>query len=425
MYSRNHKHFPPEAMNEESLFNRVYTFFSDEGAEWNYSLFVSEGDLAAGGVIQPPSAVGNIVFPVVWNFLDAIYAIFAAAKQLLDEDDYHQTQNKVKAVCNILSGVQMLVLSYNPALSAALHLSGASALASPAFAIAMAADLVSATIDFCNAAKEVEFEGWLEERLKEADFFEERIQKLNKKIKDEEEKLEKLRKEIQEDEISSFKIKEGKLDKIRQKISALENKKTELANLKQKPLLDAIGSRCRVYCEDGDPTKSKEERKKFITDKCGPYLNVTKGRKEPCLTCEIVGSFQKTADDKDRTTNDKIQTTLEQNYKKTCFNLGFKSLSLVGMTMLAISPFVGAACPPLGVALFAAGMTITTGVALYYLIKNGPQMANTIKNKAMAIKNDLKKAAIANRLPFFKPAPKKRDEEEPLLNPVNFAEGHQ
>ena len=117
-----------------------------------------------------------------WNYADSVYSITQGIRQILDEEDYRQTQNKIKGIVNIISGIEMFVFSYNPALTAALGLAGGAALASPAFALAMLCDLITATIDFYNAQKEVEFQGWLEERIKEINYLEKRIETLREKI---------------------------------------------------------------------------------------------------------------------------------------------------------------------------------------------------------------------------------------------------
>ena len=65
-----------------------------------------------------------------------------------------------------------------------------------------------------------------------------------------------------------------------------------------------------------------------------------------------------------------IQAALEEKYQAAKTTLVMKTLSFVGMSLLAVSPFVSAALPPVGLALFIAGVAITSGVSFYYLYKN-------------------------------------------------------
>lgn len=125
--------------------------------EINYYGFTLVNLLNAPGinVISLAQATSEIVLPVVWNYLDGACSVAVGLSQLLDEDDYRQGQLKVKGVLNILSGVQLFLLSYNPPLIAALGITGApTILAGASFALAMAVDLVCATMDYMNARTE-------------------------------------------------------------------------------------------------------------------------------------------------------------------------------------------------------------------------------------------------------------------------------
>ena len=173
------KDFLPEGVFLDNLFESSV----DLTEEWNYVLGVTAADLAASGLPSPSPNITNIYVPVIWDYLNGIFAIGNGGKQLLfTSDDYRQASNKVKAVLNILSGVKLLSLSYNPALTGALHLSGASTLAGPAFALAAATDLTHVCIDYLHALKESTFEGWLDERLQEINFYNKRIKEVRRKV---------------------------------------------------------------------------------------------------------------------------------------------------------------------------------------------------------------------------------------------------
>jgi hypothetical protein len=133
----------------------------------------------AVGAIKLSDAVSNTILPTIWNYLDGACAISVGLNQLLDEDNYRQGQMKVKGLLNILSGIQLFILSYNPPLATALGVTGAPAvLAGSSFALAMLVDLITASIDFYNTYKESEINGWLEEKQKEYTFISDRLKTL-------------------------------------------------------------------------------------------------------------------------------------------------------------------------------------------------------------------------------------------------------
>jgi hypothetical protein len=128
------------------------------------------------GIALPTNV--NIGIAVGWNVMfDAPAAIINGVNLLLEEDDYRHTQNKIKGVVSILAGVTGLTMSYNPALEAALKL-GTAGFAGPVFAFMALCDLANAAVDFYQASREVDVETWFEERIKEINFLENRLDKL-------------------------------------------------------------------------------------------------------------------------------------------------------------------------------------------------------------------------------------------------------
>lgn len=90
-----------------------------------------------------------------WNYADAICAIGLGLQQLLGEQQKYKMRTKAKGLLNIISGVQLFLLSYNPPLTLALGIPAGVTLAAPSFALAMGIDLVTAAIDFYTAYEEL------------------------------------------------------------------------------------------------------------------------------------------------------------------------------------------------------------------------------------------------------------------------------
>lgn len=311
---------------------QFYKYLGTTGAEWNYAIGMP---LNAAVLAQSIPSNAGLGLTLGWNYLDAVYAIGLGTFQLLDEEDYRQTQNKAKGILNIISGVQLFLLSYNPPLAAALGLAGGAALAAPAFALAMACELVSASIDFYNAEKEVKFEGWLEERAKEISYDRIRISELGKKITKPDNKKAKL-------EIEYLEAKKRKLET---KIQTIEKD---------------IYARSRVYC-DNDPSQNKSRKVENILNKYDPEGNT-----------QINDELKKEVTPDDIKSDKQIQKTLTESYKENRDNLALKTASFVGMTLLAVSGFVS--CPP----LLIIGLCITAVVAGIYIHRNSKKIIETI-----------------------------------------------
>ncbi|OGT47034.1 MAG: hypothetical protein A3E83_04105 [Gammaproteobacteria bacterium RIFCSPHIGHO2_12_FULL_41_20] len=315
------------------------------GTDWNYSIGTAINDAAAIPTVILPAQT-TLGIALGWNYADSVYSITQGIRQILDEEDYRQTQNKIKGIVNIISGIEMFVFSYNPALTAALGLAGGAALASPAFALAMLCDLITATIDFYNAQKEVEFQGWLEERIKEINYLEKRIETLREKIM----------------RPSSNEKTDFLNDSTLQTIDYLAKEKLRLID-KRNQLIAVMQSRCRVYCHD--TTVSTDEQ----TARATWVKQTLDGLTEKSISID----YQSKPTDIDTRINNHVQSQLTKQYQESRNNLAMKALSFVGMTLLAVGTFV--ACPP----LLIVGLVVTSIVAAYYLYKNKERIAAKIK----------------------------------------------
>lgn len=315
------------------------SYLCEHGAEGNYVIGTTISDLSATSIITLPSNA-SLGVTIGWNYLDGAYAIMLGLHQLADEENYRQAQNKAKGLLNIISGVQMFAFSYNPALTAALGLTGGAALAAPAFALSMLCELVTASIDFYNASREVEFTGWLEERAKESDYLQQRIRKLDKKIK-------KMQQQRDDDETMLLLNKKHHVS-----LQELINKKTQLEN-KEKQLIESMQSRSRVYCHDKKVNADERDTRSQFIEK-----TLIK------LTTPIVCDYKTQPTTSDQFVDKKIQNTMKRQYNENLTNLIIKGISFVGMALLAVAPFV--ACPP----LLIIGLVVTSLVAAYYLHKN-------------------------------------------------------
>ncbi len=268
---------------QKSVINEMFAYFVRAGAEWNYAVGVPLNYVASfSKAIPKPASLG---ISLGWNYLDAIYCIAQGMEQLCDETDYRQTENKIKGVANILSGVQMFLLSYNPALTCVLGLSGGAALIAPSFALSMGFDLVTAVIDYQHAQKEVTFEGWKKEREKEINFYQSKIKKLEK--------------------INSQDKKIDLLKKKKEKVEGQINLRASFQNNNLTSLETEIKRIENMWDKNEDDRKKLENLKQ---EKC-------------------------------------IHEKLHENYQKQRTNLFVKTASFVGMTCLAVASCVS--CPPL------------------------------------------------------------------------------
>lgn len=289
------------------------------------------------GLSNPPihalhlaPTVANIALPVVWNYLDGACALAVGLNQLLDEDNYRQTQMKVKGLLNIFSGVQLFLLSYNPLLVSSLGITGApAALAGTSFAIAMLVDVITAAIDFVNAWKEKNINGWLEERYKEYIFLQKRIATLQ-----------------QEDAIVGDNWNQAKID-------ALKSRKDKLE--------ENIALRYRVHYAEVSPK--------------------VRGLLQGII--DTSAEKAKGASEEDIVNDANIQAQCQQQYTAAGNTLFVKVVSAIGMGILAagfIALFIAVPNP-----VPITGLAITAVVAAIYFYRHQQE----IRHKVAEVKNSL------------------------------------
>lgn len=297
--------------------------------EINYYSFTLLNSLSSPPVsaFSLPTNVANIALPVVWNYLDGACALAVGLQQLIDEDNYRQKQMKIKGLLNIFSGMQLFLLSYNPPLVAALGITGApAALAGTSFAIAMVVDAITAAIDFANAWKEREINGWLEERCQEYLFLQKRIQSLT-----------------EEAAITQNRV-------IREKIAALQLQKDNLA--------ETISLRYRVN-----------------------RFNINK--RQLSLLEQIIAIEDTNATAEDYLKDAEIQVLCEKKYTAAGSNLLVKLASLIGMMLLAASVIALLTTVPSAVPF--TGLAITVLVAAVYFYRHQQEIRQTLGKVAQTL----------------------------------------
>jgi hypothetical protein len=298
--------------------NRVFLYLGEHGAELNYMLGTSITDLTnlKNGIRYIElSDLTKTVIIVGWNYLDAAYDFMFALSLLTNKDNYRARQNTIKGIINIVGGIELFVFSYNPPLTNTLGLADPTALAGISFALAMFCDLVAASIDFHSLKQETLFQSWLLEKIKEYQF-------------------------------------------------------TLLHNMDNKKCVKDIRARCRAYV-NGDPAKAT-----LIIQLMGKAL-----AKEPNSEAQLELLTKKlnvvTSQQQERDQN--IQEHLDQAYKANRTFLAMKTLSAVGMTLLAVVGFLDNATDDYPI-VFATGLAVTTFVGSYYCITNAERLTNTVSS---------------------------------------------
>lgn len=309
--------------------NKVFLYFGEHGPELDYVIGQTITDLtnlknSASGTQLSSKAITAVV--VGWNYLDAVFDLMFAVSLFTNTSDYRYKQNIVKGVINVLEGVELFVLSYNPPLNAALGLRGDIALAGTAFALGMVGDLVIASIDFHTILKENNFPGWLDEQIK----------------------------------AYKYALAHG---------------------LETKDLVRDIRARCKAYI-GGDPVKANAVNKLFklklsaSTDKSPPIEELTK-------SLEVVTLKHVVRDQR-------IQDQLDETYRKSRTYLGIKITSMMGMALLAVAGLLdnsnndstnnstnNSTNDPYSGTL-TTGLALTTLVACYYFLINVDRLSNQV-----------------------------------------------
>lgn len=321
--------------------------FCEKGAELNYVIGVPLNG-AATFFPKLPNSMG-LGIALGWNYLDGVCALGLGLSQLLDEEDYRQTQTKAKGMLNIISGIQLFVLTYNPAIAAALGFTNSAFLAAPSFALAMCCDAITATIDYCNAWRECHFEGWLEERAKEMAYHQHRIKQYeNRKDNTGIDELEKAYLQV----------------KIKQ------------LNVKIETISQDVYARSRVY------SGSDSQKKHNVMTILDKYHPVSEAQQDSRNT-----EIRKSQNDQDVEKDKIIQTKLDDHYKDQRSLVAMKWLSFAGMALFAASGIVGTTvCPPLGI----AALVVTSCVAAYYFYKH----RNTIKKGALTLCHNISRCGF-------------------------------
>ncbi len=333
---------------------RLVNYLSETGAEWNYIVGMP---LNFATTFSPAfSEVDNLGITLGWNYLDAIYSVALGIIQLQDKDDYRQTQNKVKGVLNVISGLQTLILSYNPPIAKAMGLDGgmlAAPLAGPAFMLGMACDLVSAAIDLFNSYQEVKLQGWLEQRAKELAYNHERIAKFTEEMK----ALERAK-----NNFTRHMYLEAKVRSLKLKIKDIDRD---------------VYARSRVYINAGLEANSAgaatDEAVAARRSEVETILRTHSKQPQETLNQAFTSELTRAASLEDIFTNSKIQKEMQKNYNQERINLALETASFIGMALLAVTGFIS--CPP----LLIIGLTLTTLVAVVYIIRNTEDIASSLQ----------------------------------------------
>ena len=357
----------------------------DHGAEWNYIIGVPLNYVMAYTESIPVTAGSGITLG--WNYLDAVYQLGLGIQQMTNQTDYRQTELKIKGALNILSGLQMMVFTYNPALTAALGLAGGAALAGPSFVFAMMCDVVTTLIDFCHAQKEVNIKRWFSERGKELAFYNKKITELNRKITD----------------AKAAQRRAGFIHSLEKQLDLFKNKK-QIAQ-------DELAKRARVYCYTNKySTELYQHKQTFVlnavTSAGYQDFNLDAICKKPDSDEDIIvdGKYvDKDVEAAETAWDATKQKDLEKERNTMVFNLALRTASLIGMTILAVSAFV--ACPY----LMPIGFAVVTLVATIYLIRNSKEIGEAINSKLKGIG-------------LFKP--KQHHEEMPVSARLKFSLVH-
>lgn len=276
------------------------------------------------------SETGRSGVSMGWNYLDSVLLLINGVNLIHGSgSSYQQTQNQAKGSMMIASSAVQFLFTYQEFIKAACLTT--TSLAGPAFAFGTLMDWIIGMMDLYDAAKRADFDGWLEETLAEIRFLDSKL----------------------EEEISPP-------DRV-----SFENKR--------RLLLQQMSVRCKVHCYDAaDPAEKEERAKKIesVIDKANTTsvsTDTTHSFTAIKSTCRQMPNYREVRADR------KIQQDLQKNLRMCQKNFFIKTVSLVGMCLLAVSTFT---CPP----AFVAGMIITGMVAAYYLGKNGYTLGKFISS---------------------------------------------
>lgn len=296
------------------LFHQKYNPF-EKVLRYNFRHgFILFAQLYHGNISPTAMAATTSALSIANGAIQMVDGVFQITKESL-----HPTRDKAMGALKIISGATGIAFSYTPWLAqlGQAGLTGATALAAPAFALTRLVDLACTAIDYHYALKETTLSGWLEERYKEVKHLNKEIAEiyrlpLNKKISEEyKNKLENL---------------EKKKFEVEEKISARLFCENEHTNNKVKFTNSSLNTLHATYCTHLKEKNLDDDEKKRLRN-----LNDT------CM---------KEANNKEK-----------EEFKK----LVVKTLAFSGALLLAVAPFTGPAAP----ALLGIGLAISIGVGLY------------------------------------------------------------
>lgn len=241
------------------------------------------------GTIAIPQSV-SFGIDLGWGYSEAFYSLISGINYLLDSENHHRTQNKIKGILQIFSSAQLCLLTYHPYF---LIAGSATTLGTTGFAVAMLIESISAGMDLYNANKRRKFSGWLDDTITE-------INHLQK--------------------------------------SGDKKDKSDL-------LIDDIISRCRYQYNNG----KSEDKINRILDNIENEDQKARIKREYSQKYEENSIHQA----KDRRLNLKIHKQCQQDFQDNLLNFAFKTIGFVGMSFIAASfAFPPLALP--GMMLFAA-----------------------------------------------------------------------
>ncbi len=283
--------------------------------------------------------VGGYILSLGWNYIDGV-GLVAKGLHTLTEREYSHKSRYLKSAINILGALQAFALTYMPPLTEALGV-GPLALAGPAFALEEVAGALSKAIDLYHIVKEQEYSGWLTAKIKEVNRLMKRVNKLNLKL---------MKKSSHHAENQ---------DEIRELGEKIET------------LIQQMISRSRVYLQEHrqDDDKINHSFQQLHMD-----INLEK----------IIDECHHAIKADDIMLDTKISDELKKKFKAERIDLILRVLSVIGMSLIAVSGFVGPAAP----ALLIPGLVLVSTVACYQLHKHRDEIKQLFSKIKKSFKNE-------------------------------------
>lgn len=283
--------------------------------------------------------IGGFILSLGWNYIDAI-GMIAKSVHTLTEREYSHKSRYLKSAINIIGALQAFALTYMPPLTSALGV-GPLAFAGPAFALEELAGALSKAIDLYHIVKEQEYSGWLTSKIKEVNRLMKRVNKLNLKM-----------------------LKQS---------SHQADRQIELRELGEKieTLIQQMISRSRVYLKD-----HREDNDKINHSFQQLHTNVNLEK--------IIDECHQAIQADDIMLDTKLSNDLKIKFKSERIDLILRVLSVIGMSLIAVSGFVGPAAP----ALLIPGLVLVSIVACYQIHKHRDEIKHLFQKIKKAFKNE-------------------------------------